>query len=78
MFVAAARALSAFAASETEKSLLPPLERVREVSRHVALAVAREAQRLGLAAPLEESALVDRIEAKMWTPEYLPYRHVTK
>jgi malate dehydrogenase (oxaloacetate-decarboxylating) len=44
------------------------------VARHVALAVAKEAQHLGLAERCSEDEMVRRIQAKMWTPEYLPYR----
>jgi malic enzyme len=48
--------------------LLPPLEDIRGVSRRVALAVAAEAQRQGVAerAPAEASERL--VDAKMWTP----------
>ena len=72
MFVAAARALSAQTSGGA--ALLPPLAQVRDVSRHVALAVALEAQRLRLAAPSAPDALSERIEAKMWKPDYVAYR----
>lgn len=78
MFVAAARALSELAPARRDPSgmLLPPLTNVREVSRHVALAVAREALQEGLVQPLGEIELQERIDTRMWTPRYLPYRRV--
>jgi malate dehydrogenase (oxaloacetate-decarboxylating) len=75
MFVAAARALSALSPMRANPtaSLYPPLEEIRSVSRQVALAVAQEAQRVGLAAPLPEDKLIAKIERTMWTPHYRPY-----
>ena len=51
MFLAAALALAELspALEDARQPLFPPLERVREVSKRVALAVAVEAQRSGLA-----------------------------
>ena len=76
MFVAAARALSELSPvhQDPSASLLPPIEEVRSVSRHVAVAVGRHAQDLGLAAATTREELAERIEATMWTPDYLPYR----
>ncbi len=76
MFVAAAHVLSDFAPSlqDPNEALYPKLPKVREVSRQVALAVAREAIRAGLADPIPEDELEARIEAKMWIPHYVPYR----
>ncbi len=76
MFVAAARALSELSPVHRDltAALLPSLKQVRAVSRHVALAVAEEAMRCGVAATLSRSQLEQRIDAKMWTPKYLPYR----
>ncbi|MFN7948142.1 MAG: NAD-dependent malic enzyme [Blastocatellia bacterium] len=75
MFVAAARVLSEFAPALNDQSapLYPPLENVREVSRRVALAVAIEAQRAGLAPETTQAELEERIAARMWTPHYVPY-----
>lgn len=76
MFVAAARALSELSPAQRDPgaALLPPLGQVREASRHVALAVARQAQRAGLAPACPEEELARKIDARMWTPRYLPYR----
>lgn len=80
MFVAAARVLSGFAPAITNpnEALYPKLERVREISRQVALAVAREAIAVGLAPPHSDDELLTRIEAKMWTPHYVGYRRRAK
>jgi malate dehydrogenase (oxaloacetate-decarboxylating) len=79
MFVAAARALSELSPARRDSSqpLLPPLSEVREVAKRVALAVALQAQHDGLAEALPQDELLQRIEATMWTPEYLPYRRAT-
>jgi malate dehydrogenase (oxaloacetate-decarboxylating) len=75
MFVAAARALSRLSPVHTDPtaSLLPPLADVREVSREVAVAVAAEAQRAGVAEQTRPEEIGRRVDAKMWTPRYLPY-----
>ena len=75
MFVAAARVLSELAPvlHDAEASLYPPLEQVREVSLKVALAVAREAQRAGLA-EVDLSMLEQTVIGKMWKPDYVPLR----
>ena len=75
MFVAAARALAELspALSHEGAPLYPRLETVREVSRLVALAVGREAQRVGLVAPLAPGVLEGRVEEMMWTPHYVPF-----
>ena len=75
MFVAAARLLSEFAPVlfDPQAPLYPPLEQVREVSLKVAVAVAREAQRSGLA-EVDLDNLEQTITGKMWTPDYVPLR----
>jgi malate dehydrogenase (oxaloacetate-decarboxylating) len=75
MFVAAARALAEFspALQDPTASLYPALEGVRKVSRRVALAVAGEALRLGLATATSREDLERRIDAKVWVPRYAPY-----
>ena len=77
MIVAAARALSELspARRDSSQSLLPPLTEVRQVAKHVAIAVASQAQRDGVANASSPEELQQRIEATMWTPSYLPYRH---
>jgi malate dehydrogenase (oxaloacetate-decarboxylating) len=76
MFVAAARALAEFspALHDEAASLFPALEEVRRVSRRVALAVAMEAQGAGLAETTSREEMEMRIDRKMWTPRYAPYK----
>ncbi len=75
MFVAAARVLSEFAPAlrDPEAPLYPPLEQVRDISFKVALAVAREAERTGLA-EVELDKLEQIVSDKMWKPHYVPLR----
>jgi len=75
MFVAAARVLSEFAPVllDPEAPLYPPLEQVREVSLKVAVEVALEAHRSGLA-QVDLDHLEQTISSKMWTPDYVPLR----
>jgi malate dehydrogenase (oxaloacetate-decarboxylating) len=72
MFVAAARALAEFspALADAEASLFPALEDARKVSRAVAVAVAKEAIREGLADFTAEEELERAVEAEMWTARY--------
>ncbi len=76
MFVAAARALSELSPARRDSSqpLLPPLSEVRDVAKRVAVAVAVQAQRDGLAEALSPDELTRRIETTMWIADYLPYR----
>jgi malate dehydrogenase (oxaloacetate-decarboxylating) len=77
MFMAAARALAEASPARGDPSanLLPPVTALREVAVAVAVAVARQAEREGLAPPQgDDAALAARIAAKMWTPRYRPYR----
>ena len=76
MFVAAALALAEFspALSDETASLFPSLEDVRNISRRVALAVATEAERAGLAETTTREEAERRIDEKMWLPRYVPYK----
>lgn len=75
LFVAAARALAELSPALCEEGapLYPRLENVREVSRLVALAVGREAQRSGLVPLMETGGLESRVDELMWTPHYVPF-----
>jgi malate dehydrogenase (oxaloacetate-decarboxylating) len=72
MFVAAARVLSRFAPVSIDPNapLYPPLERVREISHSVALAVALEAQESNLAPVTDADTLARNIDGKMWQVGY--------
>ncbi len=76
MFVAAARALAEFspALKDDTASLFPSLEDVRKISRRVAMAVATEAERAGLAELTTREEMERRIDEKMWVPRYVPYK----
>ena len=78
MFFAAAHVLSEFspAGNNPDGPLLPPLEAVREISYRVALAVGAEAMRAGLTS-LASDSLEEPITNKMWTPRYVPLKHVS-
>lgn len=72
MFAAAALALSERSPALRDDSapLYPALEEVRQVSRSVALAVAKEAIGAGLAHKLNMDELERRIDERMWEPHY--------
>ena len=74
MFLDAARALAGCVSDELLQmgSVYPAIRDVRVASRAVAVAVARRAVIDGVAEDLPD--LEQRIETKMWVPEYLPYR----
>ncbi len=80
MFIAAARALSACspARSALGQALYPPLEEVRTVSQHVALAVAAAAVDEGLAEPLAPPDLDASIRETMWEPRYATVRFASR
>jgi malate dehydrogenase (oxaloacetate-decarboxylating) len=77
MFMAAAKALAALspARSDPEGNLLPPVTSLREVAIAVARATAVQACREGLT-EFAEHQIEAAIHAKMWSPQYLPYRRV--
>ena len=74
MFIAAAVALSecSSALTDPQAALLPSLEDIRDVSRRIAVVVARQAQAEGLAGRTTDDELEERINATLWEPEYLP------
>jgi malate dehydrogenase (oxaloacetate-decarboxylating) len=76
MFLAAARALAGMspAISNPAGRLLPTLDRMREVSRVIAIAVAKQARSEGLTAQYSDSQIEELIQAKIWEPQYRPYQ----
>lgn len=74
MFLSAARALAECTGPDlvAQGQLFPNISDVREVSRMVAIAVARKAIEQGVADPVSD--LEAMIGDEMWAPEYLPYR----
>ncbi|HUI84304.1 MAG TPA: NAD-dependent malic enzyme [Candidatus Binatia bacterium] len=76
MFIAAAECLAGLSPARSGKPgrLLPPVSEIRTVSFTIAKAVALQAIKDGVAAPLDGQALEARIRANIWQPVYLPYR----
>jgi len=72
MFRAAAEALSELspALRERNASLLPPLDRARQVSTDIAYAVAAQAIKEGLAESCATDEMKRRVDAKRWEPRY--------
>jgi malate dehydrogenase (oxaloacetate-decarboxylating) len=80
MFLAAARTIAEFspAKRDPEANLLPPLVEIRELTFHVAHAVAKQAVADGLAGANAEGwpddAIATAIKGIMWEPVYATYR----
>jgi malate dehydrogenase (oxaloacetate-decarboxylating) len=76
MMLAAARALAAHspAASSSEPTeelpLLPRFNELRSVARDIAVAIAMEAQRAGVAPKCPEHEIRRRVEERQWIPSY--------
>jgi malate dehydrogenase (oxaloacetate-decarboxylating)(NADP+) len=75
MFMASARALAdtVTSADLEQGSLYPPLHAVREVSAHIAVAVAEVAYREGLAALERPGDLLAHVKGQMYDPHYPSY-----
>jgi malic enzyme len=75
-FAAAAGALALFTSdmSPDDDAMYPPLSALRDLSRQVAVAVGKTLVTAGVAPPLSDDEVERRVNASMWTPEYLPYR----
>ncbi|HYA04561.1 MAG TPA: malic enzyme-like NAD(P)-binding protein, partial [Xanthobacteraceae bacterium] len=78
MFLAAARTIADLSPAKRDAAanLLAPLVDLREVSFHVAIAVAKQAQAEGLAEPLSDELIAAAARDKMWEPVYAPYRRL--
>ena len=75
MFAAAARQLAAEVRAEEFQagSLFPSTGRIREITAHVAAAVAIEARESGVAnRPIEDARLAEAVAEAMWNPAYVP------
>ncbi len=77
MFLAAAKALAELSPARNAEgaSLLPPLATMREVSSHIAVAVARQARAEGLTEDLSDERIEALISDKMWEPRYFAYEY---
>lgn len=78
MIEAASQALSECAPvlKDPKNALVPSLDDVREVSRYIAIAVGKTDQKSGLAEPTTSEELERKVDAKIWTPQYVDYRKV--
>jgi malate dehydrogenase (oxaloacetate-decarboxylating) len=75
MFLVAARALAAQVSDEriAEGGLYPAVQTLADISRIVALAVAREAVASGVAGIDPRTDLATAVDEAMWHPAYVPY-----
>ena len=78
-FGAASRALFEFTQREVgshpHAPIYPPVTRLREVSRDVAIAVGAALVEMDAAPPIPRDEIERRVTEAMWEPEYLPYRY---
>ncbi|MGI2259298.1 NAD-dependent malic enzyme [Shewanella sp. GXUN23E] len=79
MLMASSRALAECSplAKYGEGSLLPRLEDIHEVSKHIAFAVGKAAIEQGLALPKSDDLLKLAIEKNFWKPEYRHYKRTS-
>jgi malate dehydrogenase (oxaloacetate-decarboxylating) len=73
----ACKALSVFDSKTPERknALLPNFENIQAISRSIALAVAIQARREGLAKVKESFDLAQEIDRQFWYPEYVNYAY---
>ncbi|WP_225013524.1 NAD-dependent malic enzyme, partial [Pseudomonas aeruginosa] len=79
MLMAAANALANCSpiVTQGEGAVLPALGDIREVSKRIAVAVAKQAQAEGKALHTSDEVLNDAIEANFWFPRYRAYRRTS-
>jgi malic enzyme len=80
-FNAASWALFGFSAADVDSPgapIYPPLTRLREVSRAVAIAVGLALVESGAAPPISRAEVEQRVAAGIWEPVYLPYREMAR
>ena len=75
LFLVAARTLAGAVSDErlAVGALYPTVDRLREVTRSIALAVATAAREDGLAELAVDADLEAAVDAAMWWPDYVPY-----
>src|SRR5580698_2054069 len=78
MFMAAAKVLAGISPTHRDKTarLLPPVPELRNVARTVAIAVAEQAVKDGLAKHVGLKTIERRVVEAMWEPAYQPYKRV--
>ncbi|MBE0401815.1 NAD-dependent malic enzyme [Halomonas sp. FME1] len=76
MLMSASRALAREAplVKDGKGALLPPLSRIREISKSIAFEVAAQAQQNGVALQTSGTTLRELIDKASWSPDYRTYR----
>ncbi len=75
MLMASSYALAEYSDLHSEGDvLLPDLNDIRNVSKHIAKAVYEQAIKDGVAYPTTEERMLQKIEKNFWDPEYREYR----
>ncbi len=79
MLMASSRALAECSplAKNGYGALLPSLEDIQEVSKHIAFAVAKKAIEQGFATELTDEAIQEQIESNFWEPVYRQYKRTS-
>ncbi|GHC28038.1 NAD-dependent malic enzyme [Kushneria pakistanensis] len=79
MLMAASRALADCSpvALEGKGAVLPPLADIQDVSRKIAIAVAKRAQEDGVALETDDETIRQAIDANFWKPRYREYRRAS-
>ncbi|WKE66853.1 NAD-dependent malic enzyme [Gallaecimonas kandeliae] len=79
MLMAASKALAECSplANDGTGPVLPPLGEIREVSKYIALAVAKQAQLDDVALDTSDEALIAAIDKNFWLPRYRNYRRTS-
>jgi malate dehydrogenase (oxaloacetate-decarboxylating) len=80
MMIAAARALGNLSPDliDPDSPLLPPIEKMRDVAIQIAVKVALQAQKDGVALEMSEQDLHQQIKKIFWIPEYRAYKFIRK
>ena len=79
MFMVASEALAKTSPMVTGEGgdLLPSLNKIRDVSKRIAIAVANQAMDENVALRISEKSMLSKIERNFWTPEYREYRRTS-
>ncbi|MBD1388941.1 NAD-dependent malic enzyme [Neiella sp. HB171785] len=79
MLMASSRALAECSplAKEGSGPLLPPLEEIQQVSRHIAFAVGQAAMADGVAVQTDDEVLRESVDYWFWQPEYRDYKRTS-
>jgi malic enzyme len=55
-------------------AIYPPISELRQIARHIAVAVARRLRDTGYGRQFRDEEIEPAVDRAMWAPEYLPYR----